>query len=460
MKLPVTLKAPQDKAPLVALVAEHLVQLDPGGKGVQLQDFVASLYPAKKDDGLDAVRAAVATLTRAPEGKRPETIRVGRLFGRFKGEALPGGLQILSAAYDTSRNCQLWTASRNPDAAVVSEVSSGRETVKTARPRAVLDDPPDCRYRVERFVGGWLTDHRTTSLPGDPLPFDTVCAAGSDPSDVALRRGRFVLVVYCRDASTDPRIRMPAGLWQAIGQAKAGGAAPLVCLCNDEPGYMSFHPYDAYLPHDRVIDGSMVYWSVDPSSWWFGNFKQICPHIQALRYAVGTSAQTPLLPGMSRFLKMLLQTEPDLIAAVQRGWLLSHTAPEAGIATCWAQRCEIESAIDLYVCVHRNASGSLRNVPIASVRLDLCPAGLSFSEDQLQTTLDRVASLLSRTNPDIAHALSSRDRVTISGAGTQKGAVVVTPRVLAFPCAGQLAQQVGDLLYEHACGIRPKRLKL
>jgi len=454
MKLPTTLNE-QHKPPLVALLAEHLVRLDPQGRGIRPADLVASLYPPKPQDQLDAVRSAVAALTRTEDRKPPEAIRIGRLFGRFKGVPLPGGLQIQSAAYDTSRNCQLWTATHDPDA--VEAECSGQEVAAKPAKHQVADDTTDCRYRIERFVGSWLNEHRM-SLPEQPSAFDVISAAGSDPTDVALRKGRFVLVAYSRDMTTDHRLWLPAEHWKALGDARSGGAEVYVCICNDEPGYLSFQSYETFLPHDRTIEGDRIYWAVDPNAWWIANFKHVVPHIQSLRYTVGPTAQSPSMPGMSRFLKMLLQNEPELAAAVQRGWLLSETEPEAGVANYWAQRCEFEAAIDLYVCVYRTASGLLRNVPTASVRLDLCPAGLSFTEHQLQSTLDKVAELLLPTNPELARAMSEQDRITISGAGTKTG-FMATPKVIAFTCNGSLAQQVGDLLYESACNIRPKRLR-
>ena len=450
----------QQKLTFVGVLAHHLVRLDPQRKGVRLVDFVASLYPPKPEDGLDKVRQAADKLTRTIKGGHPEPVRLGRIFGVHKHKLLPGGLRIENSAFHMDHNCILWTAvGQAQDAA---PALTGDETVAAAptRPqlaaRTVVDDTLACRQQIERFIGSWLAQHRA-----DLGACETVSVAASDGAEIALRSGRFVLVMYAMDMTTEPRLRMPAGHWKALGLAREHGAEIYICMCNDEPGFLSLHPYQDYLDQNRTIENDVVYWSIDTHDhWWSENFKEIVPHILSIRMATSKGSTTATLPTVSRFLKMMLREEPELAAAVKRGWLLNTMRPEAGIVDYWAQRCEIEDAVDLYVCVYPSrGSGDIPGVPGCSVRLDLGPSGLSFSEVQMQAVLDAVAALLSETSSAVAKAMRATDRATVSGLAKHLP-LVTTPRILSFVCFAQvpLAEQIGAVIYQHVNRLRPKRL--
>ncbi len=447
------------KLTLVGVLAHHLVHLDPSGAGVRLVDFIASLYPPQPSDGRDAVRAAAEKLTRTVAGRTPEAVRLGRIFGANKRRQLPGNLQLKSCAFDMERNCALWAAVGEPDAE--APVLSGTEIVAPPPKgrRRVEDDTPACRERVERFIGAWLVQHRQ-ELPGKPAEFEVVSAAGVDAADLALYIGCFVLVMYTRDMVSDPRLRLTTRQWKALADAHARGATIFICMCNDEPGYFSFNTYQDYLDQNRTVEEDGVYWPMELATW-IANFKQVLPHILSFRTAVSTDAQMANVPKLSRFLRMMLRQEPELAEAMTRGWLLSTMRPEDGVISYWAQRCEVESAIDLYVCVYQASRGRIPSVPTCTARLDLCPAGLTFSEAQLHAVLDGLAALLSRTDPAVAEAMSpanTKDWVTMAEGTAKRSALVATPRVIAFTCAGVVARQVGELLYEHATRLRPKRL--
>jgi hypothetical protein len=355
------------------------------------------------------------------------------------------------------RNCALWTAVGEPgDAAPVLTGTETAAPVPKTR-RHVEDDTLACRERVERFIGTWLVEHRE-ELPGAPEAFSVVSTAAVDGSDLPLCDDRFTLVMYAKDMVSDSRLRLPEAHWQGLAAAHARGATIYICMCNDEPGYMSFNAYQDYLDQNRSIEDGVVYWPMELATW-IANFKQVVPHILSFRSA-GASPATTYVPKLSRFLKMMLQQEPELAAAVKRGWLLSTLRPEDGVIGYWGQRCEIESAIDLHVYVYRATRGRIPSVPTCTVRLDLSPAALSFSETQLQAVLDGLAALVARTDPELAAAMGSTQRVTMSLAGAKHGAIVATPKVISFTCAGVLAIPVGELLYEHACRLRPKRLAL
>ena len=444
----------EQKLTLVGILAHHMMQIDPSGAGLRLVDLLGSLYPPKPDDGRDPVRAAAEKLTRTVAGRVPEAIRLGRLFGVYKNKPLPGALRIQSLTFDMVRNCALWAAVGERGAS--APVLSGTEVVAPPpkQRRRLDDDTLVCRERVERFIGRWLVDHRE-ELPGSPFPFEALSAAAVDATDLSLQTGRFVLVMYARDMTTDPRLRLPVGHWKGLGEARARGAEIYICICNDEPGYLSFNKYQDYVDQNRVVEEDGVYWP-DQVATWFANFKQVLPHILSFRTAMGSSAQLTNVPKLSRFLKMMLRQEPELAAAIERGWLLSTSRPEDGVVGYWAQRCEIESSIDLYVCVYQAMRGRIPGVPTCSVRLDLCPAGLTFSETQLQAVLDGLAALLMRTDPGIAAAMGPKERITMSV--SKHTSLVATPRVISFTCAGAVAQSVGELLFEHATRLRPKRL--
>jgi hypothetical protein len=444
------------KLTLVGILAHHLARIDPSGSGVRLVDFISSLYPATIGDGQDNVRAAVAKLTRTVSGRKPEAVRLGRIFGANKNKPLPGSLCLRSIAFDMAHNCALWTALGTPGA--TPPVLSGSETAAPAPKvrRHVADDTPACRERVENFIGGWLIEHRE-ELPGAPAEFSVISTAAVNGDDLALYNERFALVTYTKDMVGDSRLRMPEAHWKGLAAAHARGATIYICMCNDEPGYMAFNTYQDYLDQNRSIEGGVVHWPAELATW-FGNFKQVAPQLLSFRTAGAQSDQLANVPKISRFLAMLLQQEPELADAVMRGWLLSTMRPEDGLVGYWGQRCEIESAIDLHVCVYRAARRGIPGVPTCTVRLDLCPAALTFSEPQLQAVLDGLAVILARTDPELAAAMGAQ-RITMSPPGVQ-GVLVATPKLISFVCAGVVAIPVGELLYEHASRLRPKRLVL
>jgi hypothetical protein len=442
------------KLSLVGIVAHRLLQVDPSGRGIRLADFLGSLYPPRSGDGCDETRGALEKLTRS-DGRPPESARVGRIFGAYKNQPLPGGLLLMSPSFDVAHNCVLWTARGKPGAP--APVMTGSEAVVPAvdspTRRPVADDTPFCRERIERFVGEWLLKHK--ELPG----YEAVSVAGTLAADLAVRGSgeRIVLVMYARDMVTDPRVRLPLAHWKALEQAQAQGAEILVCMCNDDPGYMSLNHYADYLAHNRTVEGDVVSWHRDVAAW-FENFKVVVPHIQSLRVTVTSTTPFANSPKLSSFLKNVLRQEPELAAAVERGWLLSAMPPETGLVNYWAQRCEVEAAIDLYVCIYpAPRAGIPGRIPTCKVRLDLCPAALTFSDIQLQAALDGVAAILAETDPDVAEALGQRTTMAPQGRDSM---LVVTPRVISFLCAGTMGVKVGELLYEHASRLRPKRLGL
>ena len=141
---------------------------------------------------------------------------------------------------------------------------------------------------------------------------------------------------------------------------------------------------------------------------------------------------------LSRFHLSMLKNDPELAAAVQRGWLLSRSKPEDGVVNIRSRRCEIERAIDLYACVYSTARGKVPGTVRAHVRLDLFCATLAFSQAQLDTIVDRL-------QPHMTPA--------------ELAAVHPTPVFLALSCAGGLAETIAGILYEAATSLRPKRLR-
>ena len=119
--------------------------------------------------------------------------------------------------------------------------------------------------------------------------------------------------------------------------------------------------------------------------------------------------------------------------------------PEDGVIGYWGQRCEIESAIDLHVCVYRAARGRIPSVPTCTVRLDLCPVALSFSEPQLQAVLDGLGGHPRSDRPRAGRGDGAKQCVTMSDPDAQHGALVATPKVISFTCAGVVAIPVGEL---------------
>jgi hypothetical protein len=97
-----------ERAALLGIVALHLMQIDPDRRGVRCSSINQTLYPARQDDGLADVRAALEKLTQARAGCLPEVLVVSRLFARYKSRPLPNGLRIRCAALD--RSTKLWTA--------------------------------------------------------------------------------------------------------------------------------------------------------------------------------------------------------------------------------------------------------------------------------------------------------------------------------------------------------------
>ena len=450
----------EQKATLVGILAHHLRRIDPNVEGVLMTDLLASLYPPRANDGFDEARHAIEKLTRSVEGLPPDSARVGRVFGAYKNRTLPGGLQLRRGSIDMVHNCFRWVAAPDDEGAPIEApvLSATESHVVKARPRRTpLEDAPLCRARIERFVGEWLLKNRPM-LPGSPGPFDAISTAGCEADDVAFLHGAFALVIYIRDLVTDPHPRMPEAHWKALARAKERGATIYICLCADEPGYLSFDTYESFLDQSRTIDRGVVRWPAELPTW-FGNFKEIVPHIMSLRTTRSSAAETNG-PPLSRFVRMMLSQEPELVAAAGRGWLLSTMPPEEGLTDCWAKHCEAVGAIDLYVCTYAHRRGPTPTVLYAGVRLDLCPAGLAFSDIQLAATLLRVADILaeSQAAPDkpLARMFRSENRTTCDL--QHQHAVVTTPRIVSFRCSAALGLQIGAALYEQACALRPKKL--
>jgi hypothetical protein len=433
----------EEVAHLERIVA-YLAKRDPQRQGLRVRDIVEALYPdgqPAKGDGHNALRTAIEQICRTFPGRVPDTKRVGLFFSKMDGVIVLGGGKLRRTNAD-SVGTILWTAVVDSDA--VAPLSSIEENSAADRPRRPYqDDAVGSRQLIELDVGVWLSENASKFPAPPPGPLDVVSAAAvtATPKDVVLRSGSWVCIVYTKDSEAiGDRFRIDVNLWNAIGDARKNGANVFLSFCDDNRGMLSFDSYDrlAWMPEEaRAVEGSWLYFQPQALTS-VGWFKAVVPHIQMLRGRSDASLSAMPLNSLSKFHLSMLKNDPELAAAVQRGWLLSRTKPEDGLVNIWSRRCEIHHTIDLYACVYSTARGVVPGTLRGHVRLDLFCANLAFSQTQLDAVLEQLAPHLSPT---------------------EHQAIQPTPVFLAVTCDGRMAESVATVLYDHASRLRPKRLR-
>jgi|GEM_PF-3768851 len=443
----------------LAVLAKHVDGIDPEGDGVTVRTIIDSLYPIQRRDGLSEVREAVEKVTRTARGRLPEAARLGTVIARSTRHTLPGGYRFHRVDVNDPTSLRWKISSRNPAPLATIGATAKDPLPRGALPRArtkrglALDgDSPACRERVERAVGDWLVKH-VKELKDAPPRFQVV--SGTEltyqPFDLGGRSEPWVCIFYTRVTSgPEMWFRIPVKTWNAIGAAHKDSAPAFVAFCNDEPGMLTFDPYTrlAWAKEVHRIEGDDILW---PATWttYAANFKQVIPNLPTIIHTVpradaaNADASTARV---DRFERNLFENDPELVAAVKRGWLLSDSPPSAGITPYWNRRCDRQRAIDLYVCRFKDAHPSIPSSYQAVVRLDLAPAGLFFAPIQLQAAFDRI----------VPH-LNSVEHLEL---GVERHLALPRTVLLQFRCSGQVAETIGQTLYEAATRLRPKHLAL
>ena len=457
---------PPSRGQHLATLARYIGKLDESGQGVLASDVIDSLYPLRIGDGLEEVREAIAQLTRTEYGRAPAPIRLGAVLGRHKDTALPGNICLSRVQLDGGMI--RWTCMVAPpmsippppppeppaeepripaEPAPVDALKSPMVDPTTGRKfrKAIVEDDPDSRTRIELCVGQWLVQH-LKDLPYHPTTLVVLSGAfgAIHPGDVTAKSNDAsprVCVVYTKATIIHGgRLAMPTRLWDALRRLSQE-VDVYVSFCSDEPPIVTFDRYDKLAwttagTAPKEADGTIA-WPIEIGLV-VGDFRQIVPHLQLLRTTT-TEHSLMASPSLTKFEQMILREDKELAAAVTRGWLLTGTKPDDGICAMWSRRCEVENAPFLYVSVYSTARGIVPGHLRALVRMDLGYSGLVLSDLQLE-----------QMNVSLEATLTA----------AEYKAMCCTSRLVSLECAGDASERVGTMLYEASQRIRPKKLSL
>jgi hypothetical protein len=305
----------------------------------------------------------------------------------------------------------------------------------------LVDDEPTARVRVELSVGERLAKH-CTELPHAPKSLMVLAGSTAHPEDFTATSSDTtprVCVVYTKFTSLFGGLALPARIWESLSALRQKQQIDVyLCFCSEWPAIVTFDRYDKYAwpPPGATPKAvrSMLVWPESLGTV-VADFREITPNLQTL-LQLGGGAAAPSAPPLTRFETMLLEQDRDLAAAMKRGWLLTTTNPGDGICAMWRRRCDVECSVFLYVSTYSTARGIVPGHERAIVRMEVDGAMADATVDDLA---ERMKPLLSESEYLSMH---------------------INSRLVSLQCAGDVAEQIGAVLYEASQRVRAKHLTL
>jgi hypothetical protein len=448
---------PANRAQYLSALAHYIATLDVTGQGVSASEIVDSLYPLRIGDGLEEVREAIAQLTHADHGRAVEPIRLGAVLGRHKGKALPGGICVARGAFQVGMIRWTTKPATSPVPVVAAppppEPEPGEEAAEdpplrpssSVRTPKMVDDDPLARVRVEMAVGAWLAKN-CLKLPHAPSSLTVLAGSSAHPEDFAATTSDTsprVCVTYTKFAALfDDQLALPSRVWESLTILRQQRKLDVyLCFCSEHPSHVTFDRYDTFAwPSPGITPkavGRMLLWPPEMGTF-VVDFREVTPNLQAL-LQVGSGAAAPGALPLTRFETMLLQQDRDLIAACQRGWLLTGTAPTDGICFMWRRRCDVERSVFLYVSTFSMARGLIPGHTRAIVRMELDASGNAMADAIIDDLDKRLKPLLTESEYAAMH---------------------INSRLVSLQCPGGVAESIGAMLYDAGQHGRAKHLSL